>query len=118
MKHQENSLPQVCQLCGGYADLTWPGTSQALHICQPCALRKLPSLLAMAALHDVKRAEAWPEVQEIYESIRHTYWLEISEALDINIEGLLDEDDTPPEVIERADREWECRQLSKQAMEK
>jgi len=52
----------------------------------------------MAALHDVKRTEALPEVQEIYEDIRHTYWLDICEALDINMEGLLDEDDTPPEV--------------------
>ena len=29
---------------------------------------------------------------------------------------LLDEDDTPPEVIERMDREWERRQASKLRM--
>ena len=117
MTLQENSLPNACQLCGHSADLTWPSPSQDLHICQSCAIQKLPSLLAMAALHDIKRAKAWPEVQEIYEDIRHTYWMEVCEALDTGMEGLLDEDDTPPEVIERMDREWERRQASKRGME-
>ena len=71
----------------------------------------------MAALHNVKRAKAWPGVQEVYEDIRHAYWLEICESLDTGMEGLLDDDDTPPEVIERIDREWELRQASKRSME-
>jgi hypothetical protein len=71
----------------------------------------------MAALHNIKRAEAWLEAQEIYEEIRHTYWLDICESLDTSMEGLLDDDDTPPQVIERMDREWELRQASKRSME-
>ena len=117
MTLQNNSRPKACQLCGRSADLTWPGPSQDLHICQACAIRKLPSLLATAALHNVKRAKAWPGVQEVYEDIRHAYWLEICESLDTGMEGLLDDDDTPPDVIERMDREWERRQASKQVIE-
>ena len=117
MTLQNNSRPKACQLCGRSADLTWPGPSQDLHICQACAIRKLPSLLATGALHNIKRAKAWPGVQEVYEDIRHAYWLEICESLDTGMEGLLDDDDTPPQVIERMDREWELRQASKRSME-
>jgi hypothetical protein len=74
MSEESTNLIPSCQICGGKADLTWPGSLQDLSLCTRCAMSQLPCILAEAVYGQVAPEHRWPAAGRGFNYVRYRFW--------------------------------------------